>query len=374
MGIDLFRRQTTIDFVGMRHWAYGLSALCIALGLVAILLNGGLRYGVDFAGGVAVQMQFAKPVADENIKTAFEKLNLPGLAVQQYGDDGRDYLVRFSTPTDMAGDTVRPTLVAALDESFTGNEASIQRLEMVGPKVGADLRNAALEAMFFAILLITVYISGRFEHRWVIAAIMAGALGGAMYLMGLLGLGMSIRVMGALGVTLVLCWKLKLNFALGAIVGLLHDVLITVGLLTFMGKEFDLNIIAALLTLVGYSLNDTIIVYDRIRENLRRLHSTPSDQLPLLADVINASVNQTLGRTVMTSFTTLVACMSLVVLGGGAIHDFAITMLIGLFIGTFSSVFVSNPVLLLFGDTQQYLMPVKEEAATYERPGEHGMV
>ena len=373
MGIDLFRKQTNIDFVGMRRWAYGLSVLFIALGLLAILMNGGLRYGVDFAGGVAVQLQFEKPVADERIKAAFSTLNLPGLAVQQYGDDGRDYLVRFSTPGDMAGDTVRPTLVAALEDSFADNTASIQRLEMVGPKVGADLRNAALEAMFYSILLITVYISGRFEHRWLIAAIMAGALGGAMYAMGWAGLGMNIRVMGALVVTLLLCWKLKLNFALGAIVGLLHDVLITVGLLTFMGKEFDLNIIAALLTLVGYSLNDTIIVYDRIRENLRRLDGTQPDRLPPLPEVINASVNQTLGRTVMTSFTTLVACLSLVLLGGGAIHDFAVTMLIGLFIGTFSSVFVSNPILLLFGDTQQYLVPVKEESA-YERPGEHGVV
>ena len=163
-----------------------------------------------------------------------------------------------------------------------------------------------------------------------------------------------------------------MNFALGAIVGLIHDVLITVGLLCLMGKEFDLNVIAALLTLVGYSLNDTIIVYDRIRENLSK--QSFKDPQPL-GELINYSVNQTLGRTVMTSATTLVACLSLFLLGGGVIHDFALTMLVGVFIGTFSSVFVSSPVLLMLGDTKQYLIPVrKHQENRYERPGEHGIV
>jgi len=154
-----------------------------------------------------------------------------------------------------------------------------------------------------------------------------------------------------------------------AIVGLLHDVLITLGLLAMMGKEIDLNIIAALMTLVGYSLNDTIIVYDRIRENLQ---NQPEDNPAPLADIINLSVNQTLGRTIMTSATTLIAALSLTILGGGAIHDFALTMSLGVFIGTFSSVFVSNPILLLLGDTRQYMVARKK--VEYERPGEHGVV
>ncbi len=379
MGIDLFRKQTTIDFVKMGRFAFIVSALLLAVGLVTILSNGGLRYGVDFAGGVAVQLQFQEPVNDEHIKQAFAQSQLPGLAIQQYGDDGRDFLIRFATPEGGTNQTVRVSVLEALEGNITGNPASIQSLEMVGPKVGADLRNAALQAMFYAVLLITVYISGRFEHRWLVAVLMAGALGAAMYGMGLAGLGMDLRVVGALAITLIVCWKLKLNFALGAIVGLLHDVAITVGLLAAMGKEFDLNIIAALLTLVGYSLNDTIIVYDRIRENLRAVEGrtqgkSGTEALPPLASIINESVNQTLGRTVMTSFTTLAACLSLALLGGGAIHDFAITMLIGLFIGTFSSIFVSNPVLLFLGDTEQYLVPVRKAQEQYERPGEHGVV
>ena len=280
MSLQIFSKQTKIDFVGMRHYAYGLSALLILVGLITIFMNGGLRYGVDFAGGAAVQLQFEKPVADEDIKKSLAEMELPGLAIQQYGEDGRDYLVRFSTP-NLTSEGIRSNILSSLEKSFAGNPASIQRLEMVGPKVGADLRNAALEAMYFAILLITVYISGRFEQRWMIAALMAAVLGSAMYVMGFLGMDMVYRVIGALALTLLISWKLKLNYALGAIVGLLHDVLITLGLLAMMGKEIDLNIIAALMTLVGYSLNDTIIVYDRIRENLQ---NQPEDNPAPLAD------------------------------------------------------------------------------------------
>ena len=236
MSLHIFSKQTKIDFVGMRHYAYGLSALLILVGLITIFMNGGLRYGVDFAGGAAVQLQFEKPVADEDIKKSLAEMELPGLAIQQYGEDGRDYLVRFSTP-NLTSEGIRSNILSSLEKSFAGNPASIQRLEMVGPKVGADLRNAALEAMYFAILLITVYISGRFEQRWMIAAIMAAVLGSAMYVMGFLGMDMVYRVIGALALTLLISWKLKLNYAIGAIVGLLHDVLITLGLLAMMGTR-----------------------------------------------------------------------------------------------------------------------------------------
>lgn len=372
MGLHIFSKETKIDFVGMRRWGYALSAIALLIGLLAITMNG-IKYGVDFAGGAAVQLEFQKPVADEAIKKTFAALDLPGMATQQFGEDGRSHLIRFSISDKLANEDIRTAILHALETSpeLQGNPATIERLETVGPKVGADLRNAALEAMFYSILLITVYISGRFEQRWVVAGVMALVLGGAMYIMGLAHLSMPIRVFGSLVVTMIVCWKLGLNFALGAIVGLLHDVLLTVGLLTLMGKEFDLNIIAALLTLVGYSLNDTIIIYDRIRENLRML---PPGNLPSMAQLINDSVNQTLARTIMTSATTLLACLSLYLLGGGVIHDFALTMLIGIFVGTFSTVFVSAPILIHFGDTAKYLVPAKGENEQYERPGEHGVV
>ena len=369
MSFQFLQKETRIDFIGLRRYAYLISMIVFLIGAASIFMNGGLRYGVDFAGGAAVQLQFTNPVADEAIKTSFSSLNLPGLAVQQYGEDGRSYLVRFSTP-DLSGEEIRTEISAALRQEFGDNPASIERMEMVGPKVGADLRNAALQAMYIAVLLITVYISGRFEHRWVIAAIMAGILGGAMFLMGFTPLDMTLRVFVLLLITAAICWKLKLNYALGAIVGLVHDVIITVGILSLLGKEFDLNVIAALLTLVGYSLNDKIIVFDRIRENLGKQRAGHLDPL---TSIINVSVNQTLSRTIMTGLTTLLASVSLMVLGGGTIHDFALTMTMGVFIGTYSSIFICNPVLLL-GSTEQYIMAEKRSTEGYERPGEHGIV
>ncbi len=197
-------------------------------------------------------------------------------------------------------------------------------------------------------------------------AIMAAALWGGMYVLGFTGLSMGWLVMTALAITLVVCFFLKLNFALGAVVGLLHDVLITAGLLSIMNVEIDLNVMAALLTLVGYSLNDTIIVYDRLRENLRA-----APQMDLAA-LINRSVNQTLSRTILTSGTTFVATLSLFLLGGGVIHDFALTMLIGVFVGTASSIYVSSAILLGLGNTEFYVRAQEKEK--YERPGEHGVV
>jgi len=370
MGLQLFKETTNIDFMGMRRFAYAFSILLILVSLGGVIMHGGLRYGVDFAGGVAVQLQFEQTISDEQVKIAMAKLKLPGLAIQEYGDTGKEFLIRFSSAA-FSSQKLRPELLAQLDTALPGNKATIMRLDMVGPKVGADLRNAALQAMYFAVLLITVYISGRFEHRWMIAALMTSALGAGMYLMGLAGLGMGTRVLGALALTTVVCWRLKLNFALGAILSLVHDVGITVGILTLMNVEFDLTLIAALLTLVGYSLNDTIIVYDRIRENLQ---AEDIDKPTPFYDVLNTAINQTLNRTVLTSVTTLLAAFSLLILGGGVIHNFALTMVIGIFIGTFSSSFVATPILLFFGETKQYLTSIQTSTDEIEGPGEHGIV
>ena len=368
MALSILRKEPNFDFVGWRRIAFIASAAVVLVGVIAFFARGGLRYGVDFEGGVAAQVHFSQPVGDEAIKAALESSNLPGLAVQQFGDGDQDYLIRFSTP-EIPAESIRETLTQALAQSLAGNTADIQRLEVVGPKVGADLRNAALGSMYVAILLITVYISGRFEQRWVVAGLMAGVLFGAMYVLSLLGVGMVWRVVAALALTILICWKLKLNFALGAVISLVHDVGTTVGILVLLGKEFDLNIIAALMTLVGYSLNDTIIIFDRIRENLR--NQSEKNPLPM-ERVINLSCNQTLSRTILTSGTTAMAAFSLFVLGGGVIHDFALTMLIGIIIGTYSSIFVASPVLLVFGNTEDYMTPVRQ--VEYERPGEHGIV
>ena len=371
MAFALLSRQTNIDFVGFRRFAYSISGFFIILGLIAIFWNGGLRYGVDFAGGVMVQIQFEQPIPDEQVKTALQNVDLPGLTVQQVDTEDRDYLLRFSMPAAENQD-LREQVSSALKNSIPDNPSSIQRLESVGPKVGNDLRNMAIEALFYAVLLITVYISGRFEYSWFMAGAMALVLWAAVYGASYLGFNRLWGVAIGMVITLISCWKLKLNFALGATLALIHDVVVTLGLLTLLGVEIDLNVIAALLTLVGYSINDTIVVYDRIRENLR---AVPADvqKKPSMASIINISVNQTLSRTIMTSATTLVASLSLYLLGGNVIHDFALTITLGIVFGTFSSIFVASPILIAFGDVDLYHAKASKKD-DYERPGEHGIV
>ena len=338
MAFAFIKHDTKIDFIGKRHIAYAISILLLLVGLGSALWGNGLRMGIDFAGGVIVQVQFAQPVEDEVLKKSLDIPELPGISTQRFGEGARDYLLRFSSAENTDAAALRTSVLAALAKAFPGNDVEIQRLEMVGPKVGDDLTNKALGALLW----------------------------GGMYLAGLTGLGMGWLVLVALGITLVVCFVLKLNFALGALVGLIHDVFITVGLLSLMNVEIDLNVMAALLTLVGYSLNDTIIVYDRLRENLRAAPKQP------LASLINRSVNQTLSRTILTSGTTFVATLALYLLGGGVIHDFALTMLIGVFVGTASSIYVSSAVLLALGDTEFYVH--QQERPVYEKPGEHGIV
>lgn len=343
MGLHLIPNNLNFDFVGMRKISYILSVVIILVGAASLVIKGGPNYGIDFAGGATVQIKFAQPISDETLKKSLEGAALPGLVVQRFGTDGTSYLLRISVVEESAAG-ISAAVKTTLNERLPDIQFEIQRLEMVGPKVGADLRSKALEAMYYSVLLIAIYISGRFEYRWMSAAIMAIVLGGGMYGLSALGFDKSYLVFFIVLATILMCWRLKLIFALGAIVSILHDVLITVGIFSLLNKEFDLTIIAALMTVVGYSLNDTIIVYDRIRENLRNNTDLP------LSVIINRSINQTLSRTVLTSGTTLMVITSMLIWGGGIIHDFSLVMFIGVVVGTASSMFVASPVLLAFGD------------------------
>lgn len=344
MGLQVIKPDTNIDFIGFKKIAFILSAIVILAGLGSLAIKGGPKYGIDFAGGMIVQVKADKANDVETIKDAMHEVDLPGLVVQSFGLEGdHEYLIRTSS-SDISSQEVRANVNEALTKDLGSDGFEIQRLEMVGPKVGADLRAKALEALFYAVLLIAVYISGRFEQRWTVAGIMAAALGGVIYAVGLTGLDMGWLILIAMVVTVGLCWYLKLNYALGAVAALIHDVTITVGIFSILGKEFDLTIIAALLTIIGYSLNDTIIVFDRIRENTLSNKGKEG-----FGKVINRSINQTLSRTIMTSLTTLLVVACLFVLGGAVIHDFALALLIGIFVGTYSSIFVASPILLGFG-------------------------
>ncbi|SDB53929.1 preprotein translocase subunit SecF [Desulfonatronum thiosulfatophilum] len=354
MGLQIIRPDTRINFLKLRYAAFLLSGFLILVSIVSLVIKGGPQYGIDFSGGMIIQLKFDQQMEVGQVQQALQGTDLPGLAIQRFGTvQDNEFLVRTST-TDLSSDVVRRDLSARLEKNLPGVGHEIQRLEMVGPRVGADLRAQAMEALFYAVLLIAIYISGRFEKRWFPAVIMAAGLAGGIAALRWLGLPMELLVLAALVITVVLCWKLKLSYALGAVVALIHDVFITFGIFSLLNKELDLAIIAAFLTILGYSLNDTIVIYDRIRENIR-------DKVDMtLFSVINLSINQTLSRTILTSGTTLMVVLCLVLFGGGVIHDFALALFIGIAIGTFSSIFIASPILL--GLTKISNMDLEAEA------------
>lgn len=343
MGLQLIPDNLNFDFIGVRKYSYFISGIIIFLGLAYLIFTGGPKYGIDFAGGATVQVKFSKSIGDEELKHSLADADLPGLAIQRFGTDDTTYLLRIST-VEETSTGINKQVHDSLSTRLKDVDFEIQRLEMVGPKVGADLRAKALQAIYLAILITAVYISGRFENRWFTAAGVAAVLGASMLGLEWLGLGREYLVFAAIIVTILLCIRLKLVFALGTIASILHDVLITVGIYCLLSKEFDLTTIAALLTVVGYSLNDTIIIYDRIRENLR------SNKDEVLSTIINRSINQTISRTVLTSGSTLLVVLALFFFGGTMLRDFSMIMAVGVVVGTLSSMFVASPVLLIFGD------------------------
>ena len=337
--MQFIKSDININFIGTRKIAYLLSAAMILVSIASLVLQQGPKYGIDFSGGTLIQVRFESPVEIADIKQGLAANSIDSSGVQTFGEENsNEYLIR----TDRISETSEGFL-GGLQKTLvknTGSEVEVRRVEMVGPQVGKDLREKALFAMFYALLFIAIYISGRFELKWMISGVMAAALAGALFLCRLFISSVPLLIAAALIITLALVWFLELKYAMGAIAALIHDVFITVGIFSIFGKEFTLPIIAALLTIIGYSLNDTIIVFDRIRENLRKHHRRPLDF------IINRSVNETLSRTLLTSGTTLMVLITLFVLGGGIIHDFAFAMIIGVLIGTYSSIYVASPILL----------------------------
>jgi len=328
-----------IDFIGKRKIAFVFSMVMILVSIGTLIVHKGPRYGIDFAGGTLVQVKFDGPVSIDGIKSGLKNMQLAASAVQQFGQaEDNEYLIRTDA-TISAMEGLSETIQERLKEA-TDVPVEIRRVEMVGPQVGQDLREKALFAMFYALLFITVYISGRFELKWAKSGIVAAAIMGAVYLLSLFNVSVPFLMLAALIVSLVIFWFFEFKYAMGAIVALIHDVTITVGIFSLFDKEFTLPIVAALLTIIGYSLNDTIIVFDRIRENLRKYHKEP------MTTIVNKSINETLSRTILTSMTTLVVVIALFVLGGGIIHDFSFALLVGVLIGTYSSIYVASPILL----------------------------
>ena len=293
--MEIIKPNTKIDFVGRRKIAVIFSLVLILVGLFSLLVKGGPNYGIDFAGGTLVQIKFTAATDAAAIREALSNLDLGSFAVQRYGDEGNEFLIRAqNTSGELEG--LSHNMAAALEGKYGAGSVEIRRAEMVGPQVGKDLREKGMMAVLYAMVGILIYVSWRFEFR----------------------------------------------YAVGAVIALMHDVVITLGAFSLFNMEIDLPVIAAFLAIIGYSLNDTIIVYDRIRENLGK-HSKEG-----LASVINHSINETLSRTILTSGTTLLVVAALFIFGGGVIHTFAFALLVGIMIGTYSSIFVASPLLLFW--------------------------
>ncbi len=290
--MQFIKPDINIDFVSRRRLAIIASLIVICMGIASLVLKGGPRYGIDFAGGTLVQVKFSQLPDIGEIRTALNEKDLGSAVIQSLGEDK----VAIRVKSDVGQkDTVSDEIFAILGDRFGQDEVTLELVEMVGPQVGADMRRKGLLSIVYAMVGILIYITFRFQFR----------------------------------------------FALGAIAALIHDILITIVVFSLFGKEFTLPVVAALLTIIGYSLNDTIVVYDRIRENVRR---SPRDAL---AGVINTSINQTLSRTILTSGTTFMVLLCLFFLGGEVIHDFSFALLVGVVVGTYSSIYIASPVLLI---------------------------
>ena len=338
--MQIIKSDINIDFIGKHNIGFVLSIILIVISAGSLFIHKGPNYGIDFVGGTLIQIKFSKAVPVGNIRTGLATIGFKDASVQNFGHSGdHEFLIRTSN-SQMTNQGLSQSISDAVKAS-TGIAPEIRRVEMVGPQVGADLRKKALLAVFYSLLFITIYISGRFELKWMLSGVTAGSLMTAVYFLSIFNVSMILLITAALIVTLVLFWSLRLKYAMGAIVALLHDILITIGIFSILDLDFSLPIIAALLTIIGYSLNDTIIVFDRIRENIKGANT--NENLPAL---FNKSINETLSRTILTSATTLVVLFALYFLGGEIIHNFAFAMIIGVIIGTYSSIFVATPIVL----------------------------
>lgn len=293
--MQIINPKSDFDFVGKNRIAVILCLLVILAGIFSLVLKGGPSYGVDFSGGTLVQVRFSDSVSAAVIKDSLAELKLDSLTVQQFGDRTNEFLIRARETGDEMNHFTQK-IEQALKNGSDDNALEVLRSEMVGPQVGKDLRTKGLLSLGYAMIGTLIYISWRFEYR----------------------------------------------FGVAAMVALAHDVLVTLGFLSLFDIEIDLTIVAAMLTIIGYSLNDTIVIFDRIRERLdRNLDET-------FSETVNRSINETLSRTILTSGTTLLVVASLFVFGGNVIHGFAFAMLVGILAGTYSTVFVASALILVW--------------------------
>ena len=293
--MELIKPGSKIPFTRYRYIAIGISSV-VNLMILVLLFTKGPLLGVDFAGGTVAQLKFTKPVSIPEIRNALGELGAGDTVIQDFGQEGsNEFLVRLQRTSVQLGE-LGEQIKARLGKQFGSDGFEVRRIESVGPKVGAELRQKGAWSVIAATVMMGIYIWLRFELR----------------------------------------------FGLGAVVALVHDVLVTIGALIIANYEFDLTIVAALLTVVGFSVNDTVIVCDRVRENMRKIKRDS------LETIINTSINETLSRTIITTGTAILVLLALYLLGGGVIRPFAFALLVGFFSGVYSTIFIASPVVLLW--------------------------
>jgi preprotein translocase subunit SecF len=290
--------DTKFDFIKWWRWAAGLTAAFILLGLASFVIRGGVNYSIEFTGGTLMQLQFAKATDVGRIRSTMDRAGITGAEIQTFGSDS-GFTIRAQNRQEVASQAAGAESVAqrvqdALTKEFGSNTYRVVRTEAVGPRVGAELRRNAAIAMLLASLVTLVYLAIRFEWRFGVAAVLSTA----------------------------------------------HDVLVTLAFIKLFHIEVSLTVVAGILTLLGYSGNDTIIIFDRVRENLKKDRKSP------LYDVLNRSINETLPRSVLTHATTLAATLALLFFAGEVLRPFAVVMAFGIFVATFSSIYVASPLLL----------------------------
>jgi len=303
--MQILDRKTEFDFMGKRKMAAVLSLLLILVSLVSLVTRG-LNFGIDFTGGTLVEVAYPDAADLSVIRDVLEEAGYGDAQVQHFGT-ARDVLIRIAPRADRDSSALSEDVMLALSNADSAAEK--RRVEFVGPQVGEELTEQGGLAVLYALIGILIYVTLRFEYR----------------------------------------------FSLGSVVALVHDVIITLGVFSVLQVDFDLTVLAAILAVIGYSLNDTIVVFDRIRENFRKIRKGSP------ADVMNVSINQTLSRTLMTSFTTMLVLLALFFLGGEVIHSFALALIVGIFVGTYSSIFVASATTLMLGVSKADLMPVAKD-------------
>ncbi|MBD3386820.1 protein translocase subunit SecF [candidate division KSB1 bacterium] len=305
-----FFGETHFKLLEMRRYGYIFSTIAIVIGLVSLLFHGGIRYSIDFTGGTSLHLSFQEDITSGQLRDSITNLGLGSVEIKKIGlEDENEYIIRVEQSEE--GAEMAETLEQKLSQDFSQNPYEILQVTEIGPKIGGELRKAAILSIFIALLGILIYVSWRFEFK----------------------------------------------FAIGAVAALFHDVLITLGIFSLLNLEISLAVVAAFLTIVGYSLNDTIVVYDRIRENLKILRRDSYDK------VINKSLNQTLSRTIITSLTTLVVVVILFIFGGEVIHNFSFALIIGVLIGTYSSIFVASPLVFEWHKKFESVKPTRARTA-----------